>query len=212
MKIPHVHRISTTLKLTGHPLYREAKKGNPDSALTVVQDIVQDKSRFHSLNGYICPVLKHKGNQIPFALARYMASCSNLILCDSIYLQHTPHGSSMVERLHYQPCFSGMVKPKNYIIVDDVYTSGKTLKSLKNYIESKGGNVISAWCIGSGPSLEFEPTRLLIKILVAKFPNIHRYFNLNDLTTPQIQYLLRLSSLNRLWTIYSKNQERLLFA
>jgi hypothetical protein len=212
MKLTHVHRISTTSKLTGHPLYKEAKQGNPEAAQKVMQEIIPVKNQFRYLNGFVCPVLKQNGNQIPMALARIMASHSNLVLDDSIFLQHTSHGSSMTERLYYQPSFSGMVKPADYVIVDDVYTTGKTLKSLKNYIESKGGNVISAWCIGSGPSLEFEPKRMLLRLLTAKFPTINRYFDLNELTSPQIHYLLRLSSLNKLWMIHADNQLSLMLA
>jgi hypothetical protein len=206
MKLSHIHRISTTSRLTGHPMYKTAKQGDPETAQIVVNEIITDKSQFRYLEGYVCPVLKSHGNKLPLALAYLMASHSNLTLYDSIYLQHASHGSSMAERLYYQPVFSGKVNPADYIIVDDVYTTGKTLKSLKSYIESHGGNVISAWCIGSGPSLEFEPKRMLLRLLTAKFPNINRYFDLNELTSPQIHYLLRQSSLNRLWMIHADNQ------
>jgi len=212
MKLTHIHRISTTSRLTGHVLYKEAKQGNPDAAQKVIEDIIPIKNQFRYLKGYVCPVLKPAGNKLPLALAYLMASHSNLTLDDSIYLQHASHGSSMAERLYYQPSFSGRVKPTDYVIVDDVYTTGKTLKSLKNYIESHGGNVISAWCIGSGPSLEFEPKRLLLQLLKAKFPTINRYFDLNELTSPQIHYLLRLSSLNKLWMIHADNQLSLMLA
>jgi hypothetical protein len=212
MKLTHVHRISTTSRLTGHALYKEAKQGNQVAAQKVVHDIIPVKNQFRYMEGYVCPVLKSNGNKLPLALAYLMASHSKMTLYDSIYLQHTSHGSSMTERLYYQPSFSGRIKPAGYVIVDDVYTTGKTLKSLKNYIESKGGNVISAWCIGSGPSLEFEPKRMLLRMLTAKFPNIYKYFDLNELTSPQIHYLLRLSSLNKLWMIHADNQLSLMLA
>jgi len=188
------------------------KAGPKVCHLGLVHDIIPIKNQFRYLEGYVCPVLKSNGNKLPLALAYLMASHSNITLYDSIYLQHTSHGSSMTERLYYQPSFSGIVKPTDYVIVDDVYTTGKTLKSLKNYIESKGGNVISAWCIGSGPSLEFEPKRMLLRLLTARFPNISRYFDLNELTSPQIHYLMRLSSLNKLWMIHADNQLSLMMA
>ena len=164
------------------------------------------------LNGYVCPVMKARGNQIPLALAQYMSSNSNLTLCDSVILQHSPHGSSMVERLYYKPHFSGKVIPGNYIIVDDVYTTGQTLKSLKTYLESRGAIVTGAWCLGSGPTTQFEPNRLLLRMLLAKFPAISNYFDIASLTVPQVQYLLRLSSISRLWQIHSDNQLALSFA
>ena len=212
MRIEYIKRISTVLKMKSHSAYHLAKSGDFESAQFLVTQTVPDCSVFKNLNGFVLPVMKPKGNQIPLALAQYMTSHSDLTLCDSVYLQPAVHGSAMVERLYYQPHFSGLVKPGNYIIVDDVYTTGQTLKSLKNYLESKGANVTGAWCLGSAATTMFEPNRLLLKMLVAKFPSISNYFDINGLTVPQIQCLLRLSSINRLWQLHSDNQLALSFA
>jgi len=212
MRIDHIHRISSTSKMKYHPSYHLAKSGDFEAAQDLVKQIVPNTSIFTNLSGFICPVQKQNGNQIPLALALLMSANSKLILSDSVYLQHTSHGSSMVERLYYHPVFSGQFKPGNYIIVDDVYTTGQTLKTLKNFLESNGANVTGAWCLGGGPSLQFEPNRLLLRILLAKFPSISSYFEIDSLTVPQIQYLLRLSSINRLWQIHSDNQLALSFA
>ena len=212
MKIEHVKRISTILKMKSYSSYNMAKNGDFDAAVDLVSRIVPDYSVFQKLTGFVLPVMKPKGNQIPLALAHYMTFNSKLTLCDSVFLQPASHGSSMVERLYYQPLFSGKVIPGNYTIVDEVYTTGQTLKSLKNYLESNGANVTGAWCLGSAASTEFEPNRLLVKMLIAKFPSISKYFDIDRLTVPQIQYLLRLSSINRLWQIHSDNQLALSFA
>lgn len=212
MRIQNIRRISTVLKMKGNPNYRLAKTGDSSAAEQLVNQTVPETSVFQNLTGFVCPVQKPKGNAIPMALARLMSANSKLILTDSVYLQHTAHGSSMVERLYYQPHFSGKVIPGNYIIVDDVYTTGQTMKYLKNYLESRGANVTGAWCLGAGPSTRFEPNRLLVRILLAKFPSISNYFDMDCLTVPQIQYLLRLSSINRLWEIHSDNQLALSFA
>jgi hypothetical protein len=212
MKIEYVHRISTVDKMKNHCAYHLAKTGDIDAAQSLVTQTVPDSTVFQNLKGFVLPVQKPKGNQIPLALAQYMTGQSKLTLCDSVFLQPAVHGSSMVERLYYQPHFSGHVKPGNYIIVDDVYTTGQTLKSLKNYLESKGANVTGAWCLGSAATTMFEPNRLLVKMLLAKFPAISNYFDIASLTVPQIQYLLRLSSFNRLWQIHSDNQLALSFA
>jgi hypothetical protein len=212
MKIEHIHRISSTPKMKNHPAYHLAKSGDFEAAQDLVKQVVTNTSVFQNLSGFVLPVMKPKGNQIPLALAQYMISNSMLTLCDSVFLQPTSHGSSMVERLYYKPYFSGTVNPGNYIIVDDVYTTGQTLKSLKRFLESKGATVTSAWCLGSAATTQFEPNRLLVKILVTKFPSISNYFDIDSLTVPQIQYLLRLSSINRLWQIHSDNQLALSFA
>lgn len=211
MKIEHIRRISTVLKMKSHPAYHLAKSGDIAAAQHLVNQTVPNHLIFQNLTGFVCPVMKVKGNQIPLALAQFMTFNSKLTLCDSVILRHTPHGSSMAERLYYQPQFSGHVKPGNYIIVDDVYTTGQTLKTLKNFLESKGANVNGAWCIGSAATTLFEPNRLLLKMLLNRFPSISRFFDINSLTVPQIQYLLRLSSINKLWQIHSDNQLALSF-
>ena len=200
------------LKMKNHPQYHLAKSGDIEAAQRLVNQTVTSPSIFQNLTGFVCPVQKPKGNSIPMALALLMSANSKLVLSGSVYLQHTSHGSAMVERLYYKPFFSGNVAPGNYIIVDDVYTTGQTLKSLKRFIESKGGNVTSAWCLGSAATTQFEPNRLLVKMLLMKFPSISNYFDINSLTVPQINYLLRLSSINRLWEIHSDNQLALSFA
>ena len=212
MRIENIRRISTVLKMKNHPVYSLAKSGDLEAAQFLVNQTIPDSSAFKNLTGFICPVQKHSGNAIPMALAKFMTFNSKLTLCDSVFLQHTTHGSSMVERLYYHPHFSGTVKPGNYIIVDDVYTTGQTFKYLKKYLESRGANVTGAWCLGAGPSTQFEPNRLLVRILLAKFPSISNYFDIDCLTVPQIHYLLRLSSLNRLWEFHSDNQLKLSFA
>ncbi len=212
MKIESVHRISSVLKMKNHPSYYLAKSGDFEAAQDLVKQVIPNNSLFQNLTGFVLPVMKPKGNQIPLALAHQMTYNSKLTLCDSVFLQHTTHGSSMVERLYYHPHFSGQFKPGNYVIVDDVYTTGQTLKSLKTFLESRGANVTSAWCLGSAATTQFEPNRLMLKILLAKFPSISNYFDIDSLTVPQIQYLLRLSSINRLWQIHSDNQLVLSFA
>ena len=123
MKIQKVHRISSIQKMKNNPHYHLAKTGDCVSAELLVNQIVQSPSCFQNLTGFVCPVQKPAGNQIPVALAKLMCSHSKLTLFDSVFLQHTSHGSSMVERLYYHPYFSGKVIPGNYIIVDDVYTT-----------------------------------------------------------------------------------------
>ena len=211
MRIEHIKRISTVLKMKSHSAYHLAKSGDFYAAQDLVSKVIPDYRIFQNLTGFVLPVMKPKGNQIPLAMAHYMTFNSKLTLCDSVFLQPASHGSSMVERLYYQPYFSGKVIPGNYIIVDDVYTTGQTLKSLKYYLESNGANVTGAWCLGSAASTEFEPNRLLVKMLITKFPSISKYFDIDRLTVPQIQYLLRLSSINRLWQIHSDNQLALSF-
>jgi len=212
MKIHHIRRLSSTSYMKGQVFYAQSKKGDLEAARKLISTIIHLPDKLLEKSGFVCPVMKPSGNRIPLALAEFLATHTNLVLCDSVFLQSNPHGSSMIERMYYQPSFSGIVKPGNYVIVDDVYTTGQTLKSLKNYIEFSGGEVTSAWCIGSGPSLEFEPTRLKLKLLISRFPDINDYFDIQKLTVPQINYLMRLTDIRHLWRKHSNNQLHLMYS
>jgi hypothetical protein len=51
------------------------------------------------------------------------------------------------------PTFDGPVEPgKNYIIVDDVVTSGSSLAGLRNHIEENGGRVVATSALGVSSS------------------------------------------------------------
>jgi hypothetical protein len=197
MKISKVTRISLTSKLKQHPLYKSAKNGSMSDAQILVSDIVPDSTVFSRLRGFVCPVVKSFGNKIPYALAYYLEQHSNLILWPYVELEHEKHGSSMAERILYKPCYSGPVMPGNYILVDDVFTSGKTLMGLKRYIEANGGNVIAVYVIGSSAGLSFEPDKYLLKTLLHRFPEVRKMIDVELLTNPQVLYLLRYTDIRK---------------
>ena len=111
----------------------------------------------------------------------------------------------MVERMFFKPTYSGNITPGKYIIVDDVYTTGVTVKFLKDYIESTGSQVNSIYTLGSSKyGLQFEATSIPLKILKSRFPNIEMYFQLSELTASQVNYLLRFNSIHS-FINYSNN-------
>jgi hypothetical protein len=195
-----------------HNSYKAAKSGSLPEARKLVADIFPNLGMFSHLEGYACPVMKLSGNRIPFALAERLSQFSKLVLNTCILLNHSAHGTYMVDRIYYQPEFHGIIKPGNYVICDDVYTSGKTIISLKNYIESHGGSVTRVITIGSSASTCFQPDRLLLKILYARFPEIERYFDIDFLTTPQILYILRHQTIHSLENSYYKSMARMLYS
>ena len=198
MKMPRINRLSTTAKLKCSVNYPSAKKGNLLAAFRTVDSINIDYNRFKRFSGYVCPVQKQTGNAIPLALALRIAQNSNLKVCDSVYLENSMTGNSMVERMFFKPSYSGNITPGKYIIVDDVYTTGITVKALKDYIESTGSRVNSIYTLGSSKyGLEFEATSIPLKILKSKFPTIEHYFDLSELTAAQVNYLLRFNSIQR---------------
>jgi hypothetical protein len=201
MKISRITRLASAQRMIKHPAYSLAKAGNMNSARRLVADLLHN-IRFKDSDGYICPVVSKSGNRIPLAMAEYISERTSLILVNEIYLIPSHHGKSMTERLCYQPEFCGQVKLGKYIIVDDCYTTGSTLIHLKNYIESRGGDVRTAITIGSSFSTLFEPSTLMFRLLKAKFPDVSIYFDLSYLTVPHITYLMRFQSLNRFHSLH----------
>jgi hypothetical protein len=212
MNIPRITRLSSAARMTSHPAYRSAKAGSLPDARRLVSDILPLLFRFTHLQGFVCPVMKPSGNRIPLALAEYFSQNSGLQLCTSVRLKPAFHSNAMIDRLHYIPEFSGDVFPGKYVIVDDVYTSGSTLAGLKHHIESHGGIVVAAFTIGSSKSTCFQPDRLLLKILLARFPEIDRYYDIDLLTAPQVVYMLRFSSLRSLHERYYSHCLEALYA
>jgi hypoxanthine phosphoribosyltransferase len=195
MKIPHINRLSTTSKLIHHPQYALAKQGHFASARILIDSFNIDYSRFSTFSGFICPVRKLSGNKIPLALAQRISENSNLTLIDSIILENNKQGNSMLHRMFFKPQYSGTFPAGKYIIVDDVFTTGITLKGLKDYIESSGSVVNSIYTLGSTQhGLKFEASNLKMRILKAKFPNIEQFFDLTSLSHAQVNYLLRFNS------------------
>ena len=198
MKMPRINRLSTTAKLKCSVNYPSAKRGNLLAAFKTVDAININYNRFLRFTGYVCPVQKHNGNAIPMALAIRIAQNSNLKVCNSVFLENIKTGNTMVERMFSEPVYSGDIPTGKYIIVDDVYTTGITVKALKDYIESTGSRVNSIYTLGSSKyGLEFEATSIPLKILKSKFPTIEHYFDLSELTAAQVNYLLRFNSIQR---------------
>lgn len=193
MKIRRIRRLSTTPCLTSHPDYAAAKAGDYAAAKRLVNDLIRPLRLPEAI---LCPVSKSFGNAIPKAMASYLAACNPQCSVDNkIRLINNKTGSSFAERFYYQPIFQGRVYQQNYILLDDVYTTGKTLMALKHFVESGGGNVVGILCIGSSKSTLFGLSQTTRKTLKARFPSIEQYFDLECLTQPEAGYMLRFRSL-----------------
>ena len=205
MKVNSIHRLSNTGSMVRNKSYQSAHCGNLLSAFRLVDELVPDFNRFNSLSAIICPVQKLSGNKIPLALASRIVHHSDSVLCDTVFLRTERPGTKMIDRMFFQPEFAGKVIPGKYILVDDVFTTGITLKGLKTFIEANGGNVVSAYTLGSSKSTLFEASRLQLRILKSRYPEVDKYFDLSLLTIIQIEYLLKFNSIRNLNILYSEN-------
>ena len=205
MRISKVTRLSVTNKVTRHRAYKAAKNGSLSHARQLVSELLPDVSFVKNMKGFVCPVLKASGNRIPLAFAEHLALHSRLKIYPNIQLENEKHGTSMIERIFYQPQYAGRVIPGNYVIVDDIYTSGRTLIALKRHIENQGGNVIAAFTIGSSHGLSFEPDKYLLRTLLSRFVDLNKMINPELLANPQVLYLLRFESLSRIEEILQQH-------
>ena len=205
MKINSIHRLSNTGNLVRNKFYESAHGGNLLSAFRLVDELIPDFNRFNLLSAFICPVQKFSGNKIPLALASRIVQNSDSVLCDTVFLRTERPGTKMIDRMFFQPEFTGKVIPGKYILVDDVFTTGITLKGLKTFIEKSGGDVVSAYTLGSSKSTLFEASKLQLRILKGRFPDIEKYFDPSLLTIVQMEYLLKFNSIKNLNALYSEN-------
>jgi hypothetical protein len=95
-------------------------------------------------------------NVIPERFARRLSVISGLKVNETIQKTNTEAntGKDSYTRLLTRHWFSGDVEPgADYILVDDVSTTGATCYYLRRYIESLGGNLVGAIHLGLTPRL-----------------------------------------------------------
>jgi len=151
---PRIVGHTTIAKLKAHPDYNAAKGGDIDAAVRLVKDLVKPE-RLQALkkrhpNAKLLPIIaveKTGVNKIPLAYAAVihaatgMESETGIVQTNRVF--HT--AASALTRLARPAIFDGPVEPgREYIAVDDVATSGATLRELRNYIEANGGKFVEA--------------------------------------------------------------------
>lgn len=217
-RIDEVKPITTVSKLKSNSHYLAAKRGNIVDAFRLVEDILTDAHATtikDAISKYpdavIVPVhaIEAEGiNQIPMAFAVKISKLTGnevdtrIIQADKSF--HTD--ASRISRFFSRPSFEGKVLDgKSYIIVDDVSTSGSTLKALKDYIEDNGGKVVRVLVLGVGRGgSRFETTNLQKKLLINKFgkDKLDKFLyetgraNINELTESEVEFLQSFDSIN----------------
>lgn len=142
-----------------HPDFHAAKHGDYDAALRLVDDLVKDdKVEYiakHYPNAHIVYNHKMQGGSINMIPAAYAAKFSaigmdvehNIIAVTDV--SHT--NASDISRISKRVRFEGEVKKGiDYILLDDFITSGAELRDMRDYIQSKGGNVVMMTTFGHG--------------------------------------------------------------
>lgn len=220
---PKLIQQTTIQRMKAQPDYKAAKAGNSVAAVRVAKALMQP-DKFTDLqkkypDAKLVPVHAEEAggrNKLPVALAKVLSRRfgwdAALDIVQSSRAHHT--GADAVARLLRVPQFDGKVEPgREYILVDDVVTSGSTLGALRRYIAQNGGKVVAAASFGAsgsaqtghGSDLALKPETLnLLKRkfdLTALAALLSKYGVANkirQLTNSQGRYLAAFGSLDSL--------------
>ena len=142
-----------------HPDFNAAKRGDFDAAIRLVDDLVKDEKVLDVAtrypNAHVAYIHKRNSdgtNMIPAAFAAKFSAAGMTVEDDIIAVTTVSHtNASDVARLGRRMRFEGEVtKGADYVILDDFITSGAELRDMRDYISSKGGNVVMITTFGHG--------------------------------------------------------------
>ena len=152
-----------------HPDFHAAKHGDYDAALRLVDDLVKDDKVEYIAKRYPNALIaynhKMQGGSINMIPAAYAAKFSaagmdvehNIIAVTDV--SHT--NASDISRISKRVRFEGEVKKgADYVLLDDFITSGAELRDMRDYIQSKGGNVVMMTTFGHGSFGKLKDIRI----------------------------------------------------
>lgn len=161
---PDVAINYTDVSITSHMYYSQAKAGDIDLALDLVNDyidyqfigcLMEKLSEYENIMVVPVHAEEQSGrNKIPLAYAMALQELLGFELNRDIVQAEKAYRtqSDGVGRLLRRVNFNGKVIPdRNYLIVDDVITQGGTLADFKSYIEKNGGKVVLASTLSGKP-------------------------------------------------------------
>ncbi len=156
---PGVVNHTTSSVAKRHPDFYAAKHGDFDAAIRLVDALVKDEkvlevARLHP-DAHVAYIHRRQGdgiNMIPAAYAAKFAALGMTVEDDIIAVTNVSHtNASDVARLGRRVRFDGKVtRGADYILLDDFITSGAELRDLRDYISSRGGNVVMITTFGHG--------------------------------------------------------------
>lgn len=158
-RFPAVVNHTSSAIARRHPDFHAAKHGDYDAALRLVNDLVKDekvaniaRQHPHAHIAYNHKMLGGNINMIPAAYAAKFAAIGMTVEHDIIAITDVSHtNASDIARISKRMRFEGRVtNGADYILLDDFITSGAELRDMRDYIQSKGGNVVMLTTFGHG--------------------------------------------------------------
>lgn len=189
--------------LTKSDGYEAAKHGSLEEAQKVVSLVIKPDHLEKLAKDYPGAVIVYSrtpenGNKLPQAYAMLLEQKGFSVNHD-IHQVLSPHhtGVADTERLLSRARFAGKIEAdKNYIILDDQVSSGATIRDMKDFIQSQGGNVIAVTSLSTSRGATFIA------------PKEERIQELEDLGVTDEQ-LSRLGISNSIRNLTSNEAERL---
>ena len=152
-----------------HPDFHAAKHGDYEAALRLVDAFVKDSKIADIAQRYphAHVVYNHKMqggdiNMIPAAYAAKFSAIGMTVDHDIIAVTDVSHTNATdLSRISKRMRFEGEVRQDtDYIILDDFITSGAELRDLRDYIQSRGGNVVLMTTFGHGSFGKLQDIRI----------------------------------------------------
>ena len=152
-----------------HPDFQAAKHGDYEAALRLVDAFVKDSKIADIAQRYphAHVVYNHKMqggdiNMIPAAYAAKFSAIGMTVDHDIIAVTDVSHTNATdLSRISKRMRFEGDVRQgTDYIILDDFITSGAELRDFRDYIQSRGGNVVLMTTFGHGSFGKLQDIRI----------------------------------------------------
>lgn len=168
-QFPPVVNHTTSAVARHHPDFKAAKHGDFQAALRLVDELVKDEKiamiARQFPNAHIIYNHKIQGdgiNMIPAAYAARFSAIGMTVEHDIIAVTDVSHtNASDISRISKRMRFEGNVnRGADYILLDDFITSGAELRDLRDYVSSRGGNVVAMTTFGHGSFGKLKDIRI----------------------------------------------------
>jgi len=209
--------------MKANPNYQPAKAGDNFAAARLAEALMPPgviaRIKARANNPIIVAVHAEEAsgrNKIPQGMAEVIADRGGW-QADTEIIQanragHT--GATAMKRLMVEAAFSGPVEAgRDYVLVDDMLTSGATVNALRNYIQQQGGRPVMVLAMaasaspqtGHGAVMRVRPTTHALLAKKFDIPTLNNLLsqhgiaaNVNALTNSQARYLANFKDVDRL--------------
>lgn len=156
---PSIENHTSATKARHHPDFEAAKHGDFNAAIRLIDDLVKDEKILSIADqypdatiAYIHSLENVSVNMIPAAYAAKFEAAGMKVEHGIYAITNATHTHATdISRISKRMRFEGAVtKGEKYILLDDFITSGAELRDFRDFVISKGGNVVMMTTLGHG--------------------------------------------------------------